>query len=91
MRSLMSLLALSVAFAFFSQVTNLKRTLLVLSAIPIAIVTNMLRVIVTGFLAQYYGTAAAEGFFHEFAGMAVFAMAMLLLVAFGAVIRKARC
>lgn len=88
LRSLMSLLALSVAFAFFSQVTNLKRTLLVLSAIPIAIVTNMLRVIVTGFLAQYYGAAAAEGFFHEFAGMAVFAMAMLLLVAFGALLRK---
>ncbi len=89
LRSLMSLLALSVAFAFFSQQTNLKRTLLVLSAIPIAIITNMLRVIVTGFLAQYYGRAAAEGFFHEFAGMAVFAMAMVLLVAFSAVIRKA--
>ena len=90
LRSLMSLLALSVAFAFFSQQTNLKRTLLVLSAIPIAIFTNMLRVIVTGFLAQYYGAAAAEGFFHEFAGMAVFAMAMVLLVGVGALLRKCR-
>ena len=90
LRSLMSLLALSVAFAFFSQKSNLKRTLLVLSAIPIAIITNMLRVIVTGFLAQYYGAAAAEGFFHEFAGMAVFAMAMVLLVGFGALLRKFR-
>jgi exosortase len=90
LRSLMSLLALSVAFAFFSQQTNLKRTLLVLSAVPIAIFTNMLRVIVTGFLAQYYGAAAAEGFFHEFAGMAVFAMAMALLFATGAVLRRVR-
>jgi exosortase len=88
LRSLVSLLALSVAFAFFSQKSNLKRTLLVLSAIPIAIITNMLRVIVTGFLAQYYGAAAAEGFFHEFAGMAVFVMAMVLLVGFGALLRK---
>jgi exosortase len=88
LRSLMSLLALSVALAFFSQKTCLKRTLLVLSAIPIAIVTNILRVIVTGFLAQYYGAAAAEGFFHEFAGMAVFALAMLLLLGTGAMLRK---
>lgn len=90
LRSLMSLLALSVAFAFFSQENNLKRILLVFSAIPIAIITNMLRVIVTGFLAQYYGAAAAEGFFHEFAGMAVFIMAMVLLVGAGALLRKWR-
>lgn len=90
LRSLMSLLALSVALAFFTQKNNLKRIVLVLSAIPIAIFTNMLRVIVTGFLAQYYGAAAAEGFFHEFAGMAVFAMAMVLLVGFGALLRKCK-
>jgi exosortase len=88
LRSLMSLLALGVAFAFISQKTFLKRTVLVLSTIPIAIVTNMLRVIVTGFLAQYYGAAAAEGFFHEFAGMAVFALAMVLLFGFGAVLKR---
>lgn len=79
-RSLLSLLALSVALAVFSQRTLLKRFLLIVAAIPIAIVTNMFRVIATGFLAQYYGAAAAEGFFHEFAGMAVFVLAMLLLV-----------
>lgn len=78
-RSLVSLLALAVALAIFSQRGWLKRCLLVASAVPIAIATNMLRVIVTGFLAQYYGAAAAEGFFHEFAGMAVFALAMVLL------------
>jgi exosortase len=88
LRSLMSLLALAVAFAFFSQTSNIKRVIMVLSAVPIAIVTNMFRVIATGFLAQYYGAAAAEGFFHEFAGMAVFALAMVLLFLLGAVLRK---
>ena len=89
LRSLMSLAALAVALAFLSQKTVVKRTLLILSALPIAIFTNMLRVIVTGFLAQYYGAAAAEGFFHEFAGMAVFVLAMVLLFSIGAVMRKA--
>jgi len=89
LRSLMSLAALAVALAFLSQKTAIKRTLLILSALPIAIFTNMLRVIATGFLAQYYGAAAAEGFFHEFAGMAVFVLAMVLLFSLGAVMRKA--
>jgi exosortase/archaeosortase family protein len=56
--------------------------------VPIAIATNMFRVIVTGVLAQYYGAAAAEGFFHEFAGLAVFALAMVLLFLLGALLRK---
>ena len=87
MRSIMSLLALSVAFAFFTQKTAVKRLALVLSAVPIAIITNALRVIMTGILAQYWGARAAEGFFHEFAGIAVFGIAMVLLVSLGAFLR----
>jgi exosortase len=88
LRSLMSLLALAVAYAVFSQKSNLMRVIMVLAAVPIAIATNMFRVIATGVLAQYYGAAAAEGFFHEFAGLAVFALAMILLFFLGALLRK---
>ncbi len=88
LRSLMSLLALAVAYAFVSQRSWVKRLLLVLSAVPIAIMTNMFRVIATGFLAQHYGAAVAEGFFHEFAGFVVFALAMVLLLLFGAVLGR---
>jgi exosortase len=87
-RSLVSLLALGVAYAFFSQTSNAKRWIIIASAVPIAIITNALRVIVTGILAQYWGAKAAEGFFHEFAGLAVFALAMILLVAVGAFLRR---
>ena len=87
-RSLMSLLALAVAYAFFIHTSNLKRWVLIVSAIPIAIVTNAMRVIVTGILAQWWGAKAAEGFFHEFAGLAVFGLAMVLLVAEGALLRR---
>lgn len=87
-RSLISLLALAVAYAFFIDIPARHRWLLILSAVPIAIFTNALRVIGTGFLAQWWGAKAAEGFFHEFAGLAVFALAMVLLVAFGALLKK---
>lgn len=87
-RSLMSLLALAAAYAFMVQTSMLKRVILILSAVPIAIVTNGMRVIITGILAQWWGAQAAEGFFHEFAGLAVFALAMVLLVAEGALLRR---
>ncbi|SHJ56342.1 exosortase [Malonomonas rubra DSM 5091] len=88
LRSLMSLLALGVALAFFTQDKPVWRVVLILLTVPIAILTNMLRVIGTGYLAQYYGAAAAEGFFHEFAGMGVFLLAMVLLFISSGVLRK---
>ena len=88
LRSLMSLVTLAVALAFLSQKTSVKRTILFISAVPVAIVTNMIRVIVTGVLASRYGAAAAEGFFHEFAGMAIFAMAMIILFSESAILRR---
>jgi exosortase/archaeosortase family protein len=84
----MSLLALGVALAVFSQKSKVAMIVLVLLTVPIAILTNMIRVIGTGFLAQYYGAAAAEGFFHEFAGMGVFLLAMVLLFVSSGLLRK---
>ena len=45
-----------------------RSVILVLSAVPIAIVTNAVRVSGTGVLAHYYGTRVADGFFHSFSG-----------------------
>ncbi len=79
-RSIMSLLALSAALAYFSQTGWLKRTVLIALAIPIALFANSIRVIGTGILASKYGAKAAEGFFHEFAGLVIFGVAMALLI-----------
>ena len=57
--------------------------ILVLSAVPIAILTNALRVSGTGVLAHYYGTKVADGFFHSFSGWVVYIAAFLLLFAVG--------
>jgi exosortase len=86
-RSLVSLIALAVAYAFIIRTTTVKRWIIIASAVPIAIFTNATRVIVTGILAQYWGAKAAEGFFHEFAGLAVFGLAMVLLVGVGTAVK----
>ncbi|HYJ45590.1 MAG TPA: archaeosortase/exosortase family protein, partial [Pyrinomonadaceae bacterium] len=57
--------------------------ILVASAIPIAILTNAMRVSGTGVLAHYYGTEVADGFFHSFSGWVVYIVAFLLLFAVG--------
>jgi exosortase len=88
-RSLISLLAIAAAYAFLMKTSNLRRWIIIISAVPIAVATNALRVIVTGILAQWWGAKAAEGFFHEFAGMTVFVLAMAMLVAFGELLRRA--
>ena len=78
-RSIVSLLALATALSYFSQKGWVKRTVLVLLALPIAIFANGARVIGTGILASHYGAKAAEGFFHEFAGLVIFGVALALL------------
>lgn len=88
LRSIMSLLALGAAYAFVLHTKTRDRVILILSTLPIAVFTNCLRVIATGILAQYYGSAAAEGFFHEFAGLFVFGAAVVMFVALGTFLKR---
>jgi len=87
-RSLMSLLALAAAFAYLTQRSGWRRWLLFLSAIPIAIATNMVRIIGTAALADRYGAKVAMGFFHEFAGLVVFGVALVLLFGVAALLAR---
>ena len=87
-RSLISLLALSVVFAYISQRVTWKRVLLVLSTFPIAIIANAARVSGTGVLAHYYGDSVAQGFFHGFSGWILFVVAFVCLFLLGALLAK---
>ncbi|HEY0405436.1 MAG TPA: exosortase [Pyrinomonadaceae bacterium] len=60
-----------------------RSAILVAAAVPIAILTNALRVSGTGILSRYYGTQVADGFFHSFSGWVIYVVAFLLLFAVG--------
>jgi exosortase len=60
-----------------------RSTIIVCSAVPIAILTNASRVSGTGILSRYYGTQIADGFFHTFSGWAIYVVAFLLLFLVG--------
>jgi exosortase len=76
-RSLISLLTLGLVFGYFSDPRSSVRWVVALSTIPVAILDNAVRVAGTGIAAQYYGDAAAEGFFHTFSGWLLFIVACL--------------
>ena len=78
-RSLVSLLTLAIVFGYFTDRRAGFRLIIALSAIPVAIAANALRVAGTGIAAHYYGAAAAEGFFHSFSGWIVFIVAFAML------------
>ena len=88
LRSLMALLALGTVYAYFSQRQMWKRWALVLLSIPIAILANAFRVTGTGVLANYWGTEAAEGFYHTFEGWIVFVVAFVLLLICGILLAR---
>ena len=66
-----------------------RSVLIVAAAVPIAIVTNAARVSGTGVLARFYGSKAADGFFHSFSGWVVYVTAFLLLFGFGWLVDRA--
>ena len=78
-RSLISLLTLGIVYGYFMDSRSWVRWVLALSTVPIAVVTNGLRVAGTGIAAHHYGPEAAEGFLHTFSGWLVFVSALALL------------
>jgi exosortase len=88
LRSLISLLALSVVFGYLTQRHTWKICVLVLSAVPIALIANAFRIWGTGVLSHHYGAKVAEGFYHSFAGWAVFVVAGALLFVGGFILSQ---
>jgi exosortase len=80
-RSLISLLTAGIVLGYFVDQRFSIRVLVALTAVPIAIVTNGLRVAGTGVTAHYYGPMAADRFFHGFSGWVVFLLAVLIMCA----------
>lgn len=87
-RSIVSLTMISFIFVHLSKNGFVRKVILVISAVPIAIVANIIRVSGTGILAHFYGGAVAQGFLHEFSGLVVFVFGFLVLSLEYAILRK---
>jgi exosortase len=75
---LITFIALSTAAAMVVNRPLLDRIVLVASAIPVALVANVLRITLTGILHETVGGQAADTFYHDLAGWLMMPLALLL-------------
>lgn len=87
-RSLISLLAFAVLAGHFLMMKTWARWVLAISAIPIALGVNSMRVAITGLLGNYLGSEWAEGFFHTFSGWLLFVGALAAMFGVAQLLRR---
>jgi exosortase len=89
-RSLMTLISLAVAYGYLLERRAWVRYLLASLMVPIAIVSNAIRIMGAGILAHRFGPAAAEGFLHMFSGWVIFVVALALMFVCHGILRQIR-
>ncbi|MBI4846012.1 MAG: exosortase/archaeosortase family protein [Candidatus Omnitrophica bacterium] len=81
LRSLISLMAFGAAFAYLTRHNMAKKWVLFLSALPIALLANVLRIVLLGWVSEIYGMEAAQGWIHDFSGYLLFVIAAFAMIA----------
>src|SRR6185503_3327904 len=89
LRSLTALLSLGVLVGGLWLRFPVSRILLILLAIPVAIVINAIRVFLTGFLVYFVSAEMGEGFMHVTEGWLMFLVALLILGGLAALVASA--
>jgi exosortase len=85
---LLTFFALSTGFAMVIKRWWGDKIVLVLSALPIAIIANVVRIVATAVVSETVGTKAANVFFHDFAGLLMMPLALGMLAAEMALMAK---
>ncbi|MCA9399857.1 MAG: archaeosortase/exosortase family protein, partial [Candidatus Omnitrophica bacterium] len=66
-------------FAYWLKGSMLKRVFLFLCTLPIAIISNVARIILLALISEIWGTEYAVGTIHDVLGFTVFVVAFVLL------------
>jgi exosortase len=74
-RSLIALIALGSLMAYFSNISRTKKIIVFFSSIPIAVVSNIIRIVALSLASEMYGAKFAMGWFHNTMGILVFVFA----------------
>jgi exosortase len=76
-RSLIALIALGALMAYFSKMSARRKFVLFLMSIPLAVVTNIIRIVTVTLASEVYGSKFATGAFHDAMGIMVFVLAFV--------------
>jgi exosortase len=86
LRSLLALSALAAIYGYLTMPTLLKKWILFLSAIPLAMIGNVARIVIVGIFARAVNYKLGTGLVHDYGGFFIFAVAIGLMVAVGAML-----
>jgi len=81
LRMLTAFVVVSATLAFVVRRPPWQKAILVVSSLPVAILANTLRLIATALLYESSGSELAERFFHDFAGLTMMPLAVMVLAA----------
>lgn len=80
LNSIITLTALTLFYVYLTHRDSWRYlSLLTALAVPVAIFSNLIRVLILVLLTYYAGEATAQGFLHYFAGMTTFAVALVTI------------
>ncbi len=88
LRSLVALMALTAAYAWFTQPTWFRRGLLFACAIPLAVLGNVVRILTICLCAAWASADFAMGFYHDYSGYVIFIVAIACMVACGEIVSR---
>lgn len=83
LRSLLAMTALTAVYAYFTQKTFIKKWILFLASIPLAVIGNIARIVTIAFVAEALGAKPALGLYHDYSGYILFAAAITAMVVVG--------
>ncbi|MBN2163752.1 MAG: exosortase/archaeosortase family protein [Pontiellaceae bacterium] len=87
LRSLLAMTALTAVYGYLTQKTFIKKWLLFVLSIPIAVIANVGRIISIALVSVTAGADIATGLHHDWSGYVLFAVAIGLMIGVGRVLQ----
>ena len=86
LRSLLAMTALTAVYAYTTQKSFVKKWILFICSIPLAVLGNIGRITTIALMSQAVGREIALGVYHDFSGYILFTVSITTMVALGAVL-----
>lgn len=88
LRYLFPIMSFTYLFAVLYQGSIWHKVILLMAAVPIAVIMNAIRVGVVGIMVDARGIEAAEGFMHFFEGWVIFILCILSMIAMARIMQR---
>lgn len=88
LRSLITILALSLLYAYLNKGSLRKKIILVLCSVPLALLGNLVRIISMCLVTYYLRENAGQKYFYDYSGIAVFILVILALIGIDSLLKE---